>query len=321
MRLEQLIYYTEVVNLKNMHAASKTLYTSVQNISKSIKNLESELGVPLLYRTKYGFAPTGDGKIIYEKAMEIRNAVETIKDLYLNNTAAPINSYVAHNIKVASVCSMTIRLRQIVYRLNQNAPSIGFSFHEYEGNALNKIFKSASTDYDFFFLASGDKTLQNFIPYLKDYDIYVLCIDQLGLSINRKNPFSKEKHIPLAALSKIPLASFQESEDKKSLFFSILSENGYHITNKPLYISNNHAICNDYVEQNKAAVIACVPDIEYKNLAVSNNDVRALIPFKEPVKIVHLMVFNKHLPLSSECAAFKKEILKFFQNSYYRFTN
>lgn len=324
MRLEQFIYLTEVIQQKNMHAASQSLYTSVQNISKSIKNLEAELGVPLLYRTKHGFAPTGDGKIVYEKALQVRQCVESLQEMYISPQPAALNRSGVHTITIASVCSMTIRLRHIIAELTEQEPSLAFSLYEYEGNALNKILQNTSaqeSDYDFFFLASGDKSLQFYVPLLKDYDIYVLCSDYLGLSINSSHPLAKEKSIALAALNYVPLASFQTSVNEPSLFFSVLKENDFQHIHKPRYITNLHTVCNDYVEQNKAAVIACVPDKEWEELSLTAKCSRVVIPFKESIKIVHLMAFAKNRPLTPEAAFFKKTILDFFSDTYYRFTD
>ena len=78
------IFYTVAKN-KNITKASKELLISQPAISKSIKNLEQQLGGNLFVRTKRGVKLTEEGEIFYnyiKKAMEyINNAENKFTDL------------------------------------------------------------------------------------------------------------------------------------------------------------------------------------------------------------------------------------------------
>ena len=54
MRLEQFEFILEVASKKSMQKAADNLHTSIQNVSKLIKQLEDELHVQLFVRNKYG---------------------------------------------------------------------------------------------------------------------------------------------------------------------------------------------------------------------------------------------------------------------------
>lgn len=72
------IFYT-VANVGNITKASKELLISQPAISKSIKNLETQLGGQLFTRTKRGVILTEEGKELYKyisKAMEYINNAE-----------------------------------------------------------------------------------------------------------------------------------------------------------------------------------------------------------------------------------------------------
>lgn len=321
MRLEQLIYLIEVINLKNMHSASEQLYTSVQNISKSIKSLEGELGVPLLYRTKHGFEPTGDGKIVYEKALVIRDTLNQLNELYFPQKFSQSPTENKNCISIASVCSMTIRLDYVMQQVKAHQSDIAFSFCEYEGSFLDRILKPDSpsiTDFDFFFLAYGSKALAANLARLENFEIYVLCTDQLGLTLNKKHPLAIEKSLPISVLNTVPLASFQVSFSDTPLFASVLKENGFSLINKPKYVSNLHHVCEDYVDQSKAAMITCVPSNGKENYSLENTR-RIAIPFKEKIEITHLMAYPKNKVLSLNEQLFKQAVLAFFSNTYYRY--
>ncbi|MBR2009275.1 MAG: LysR family transcriptional regulator [Peptococcaceae bacterium] len=319
MRLEQLIYLTEVIDCGNMHQASKNLFTSVQNISKSIKELENELGVILLNRGRFGTVPTGDGKIVYEKAIQIRHNIEDIQQLYVAKSPE-LSSTGYNNVKVLSVPSMTLRLRHIAELINQENKQFALSLFEYEGNALNRLLEQHSpqlNSYDLIFMASGQRSLEKYKPLLDEYTIYILKFDKLSLSVSKNSKYAQEKHISLKTLKQIPLASFQASIDEPSIFFSILNEYDYNNFLEPVYISNLHMFSNDYIEQNpQIAVLSVMPDHIINTIAEN----RINIPIKEQINVVHLMAYRNDVPQSSETAVFVKKILQYFKNTSYKFT-
>ena len=83
------VFYT-VANTANITKASEELMISQPAISKSIKNLEDQLGGQLFIRTKRGVILTDEGKEFYNyisRAMEyIYNAENKFKDLINLNT-------------------------------------------------------------------------------------------------------------------------------------------------------------------------------------------------------------------------------------------
>ena len=62
MQLDWLLYYIEVVNAGTISAAAQNLHVSQPALSKTIKNLETELGQSLLKRTNHGVCPTVFGQ-------------------------------------------------------------------------------------------------------------------------------------------------------------------------------------------------------------------------------------------------------------------
>lgn len=76
MQLEQLLYFTKIVETSSFAAASKELFITQQALSVSIKKLEKELQSQLLERTKYGIHLLDDGKYVYKKAKEILSSCD-----------------------------------------------------------------------------------------------------------------------------------------------------------------------------------------------------------------------------------------------------
>lgn len=79
------IFY-EVASVKNITKASEKLLISQPAISKSIKNLETQLGGQLFVRTKKGVTLTEEGKIFYDY---IKQAIE-----YINNAESKFTNLI-----------------------------------------------------------------------------------------------------------------------------------------------------------------------------------------------------------------------------------
>lgn len=85
MELRQLRYFREVVRLGNFRRAADRLNITQPALSKSIRALETELGVQLLERGVHGVAPTDYGTILLDCAqsvtMNVDRAAEEILSL------------------------------------------------------------------------------------------------------------------------------------------------------------------------------------------------------------------------------------------------
>lgn len=73
VNLNLLKYFYEVVNTKNITKASENLCVSQPAITKAIKDLEKELNIKLLLRSKKGVTPTTEGEILYDHIKEMFN--------------------------------------------------------------------------------------------------------------------------------------------------------------------------------------------------------------------------------------------------------
>lgn len=71
MDIRAIEYFVQTFKEQNISKAANTLFISQQGLSKSIRSLETELGVPLFYRTKTGVEPTEYANLILPYAQAI----------------------------------------------------------------------------------------------------------------------------------------------------------------------------------------------------------------------------------------------------------
>lgn len=82
MRIEQLRYFSVTAESRSMTRASNIMHVSQQCISREIKQLEEEIGVQLLKRSKKGTELTKEGKIVYQRAKKIIKQVNELNNLF-----------------------------------------------------------------------------------------------------------------------------------------------------------------------------------------------------------------------------------------------
>ena len=80
MTIIQLEYLLAIVNCGSFSQASERCFVTQPSLSMQIKNLEEELGVMLLDRTKKPIVPTQAGEIVVERAREALLAYDRIKE-------------------------------------------------------------------------------------------------------------------------------------------------------------------------------------------------------------------------------------------------
>ena len=70
MTIIQLEYFLAVANYGSFSAAAENSFVTQPSLSMQIKNLEDELGVVLLDRSRKPVIPTEAGRIVLEQAKE-----------------------------------------------------------------------------------------------------------------------------------------------------------------------------------------------------------------------------------------------------------
>lgn len=87
MNLLHMKYAVEVARLGSLGKASETLLIATPNISRSIKELESDLGITIFERTTKGMELTPEGEEFINFAKRIIDQIEQVEGFYKKGTA------------------------------------------------------------------------------------------------------------------------------------------------------------------------------------------------------------------------------------------
>jgi LysR family nitrogen assimilation transcriptional regulator len=92
VNLRQLRYFAQTVETGNITRAAEQLYVAQPALGLQIRQLEEELGVPLLIRHSRGVTATEVGKILYDRAREVLRQVDLIKQEVMTHKSTAAES-------------------------------------------------------------------------------------------------------------------------------------------------------------------------------------------------------------------------------------
>lgn len=82
MNILHVKYAVEVARLGSLNKAAETLMIAQPNISRSIKELEADLGITIFQRSAKGMVLTPDGEEFMDYARDILHRIDKIEQSY-----------------------------------------------------------------------------------------------------------------------------------------------------------------------------------------------------------------------------------------------
>ena len=82
MTIQQLKYIIKIVECGSITEAARQLYISQPSLSAALKELESEFGIELFYRTAKGISLTAEGTEFLSYARQVIEQTQLLEQLY-----------------------------------------------------------------------------------------------------------------------------------------------------------------------------------------------------------------------------------------------
>ncbi|NYT23957.1 LysR family transcriptional regulator [Alcaligenaceae bacterium] len=133
MDIRSLRYFTETVRLGSFTEAARLLGVTQSTISKMIRQLEDEVGEPLLLRDGH-FTLTDTGGVVYERGREILSAMERLK-LEIRETQSVARGTLALGMPPMINMLFTEALKQF----REKYPRIELKLHEHTGQEIEHL--------------------------------------------------------------------------------------------------------------------------------------------------------------------------------------
>lgn len=184
MNILHMKYAVEVAKSGSLGKASENLLIAVPNISRSIKELESDLGITVFERTSKGMNLTPDGAEFINYAKGILNQIEQVEKFY--KEGAPNKQ--KFSISVPRACYISEAFSEFSKTLDDQPAEIFYK----ETNSQRAIHNMINHDYKL-----------GIIRYAENYDKYFKAmLDEKGMCYELLTEFSysliMSKSSPLA---------------------------------------------------------------------------------------------------------------------------
>lgn len=190
MELRVLKYFTTTVRCRSISAASRKLYVTQPTLTRQLHDLEEELGQVLLNRSAHGITLTPAGLIFYQRATELLELSEKIKNEVKNEGELRGKISIA-----AAECPAMLILSRAMSKLNQEHPFVTF-----EVNTLTRDLASS-------YLSNGIVDFALLIPKPgSDFD-YLQFNDphEWGLILRTDHPLASQEVIRPQDLRGVPI--------------------------------------------------------------------------------------------------------------------
>ncbi|MBM4763555.1 LysR family transcriptional regulator [Bacillus sp. B15-48] len=126
MELRQLKYLQAIIEEGSFSGAAKKLHMTQPPISQQLKNLENELGIPLIERTTKKVVATEAGKKLYEKATEILDLVELAHE-----EMKELKEGITGTLSIGTITTLGSELLPSkIQHFRKHYPLVNFQIHE-----------------------------------------------------------------------------------------------------------------------------------------------------------------------------------------------
>lgn len=251
MTLVQLKYFVTVVEKKSFSIAAKELHVTHQNISKSIKQLEDELNIPLLKRSKKGVFLSSIGQPVYEYAKQILTCITHIEEYSANSLFNQIkDKSIYGTFIIHSTHAFSFLIINIIQKMNLHYPNISIIYKTFEPAFINHTLR---TDTAADIVCTCDSIGSALIETLSNKGkIIKIAQEPLKVLVKKESPLASYKSLSKKILNESPLVFYREDSNITPLYYDLMKQHG--IKGKTTYFSSSYEIIQEYLYRNMLSV-------------------------------------------------------------------
>lgn len=198
MNLKQLSWFVELVKSGNFTKTAKKLYIDQSTLSKGIKAMEKDIGVPLIDRTANCFRLTPQGEVLYELGGEtlknIEGQFEHLRDMVNVERGGKVRVGIPPVIDTAYFAD-------IIPRFEQECPYIELEVVEMGANIVRDKVDLGEVDVGVVILPLASD----------DYNVFPIFNNDNVLVVNKDHPLAKKDSVSFIELEHEPLLSLDAS--------------------------------------------------------------------------------------------------------------
>ncbi|MHC5375346.1 LysR family transcriptional regulator [Enterococcus sp. LJL120] len=213
MRIQQLEYLEMIAKTGSINEAAKKLFLTQPSLSNAIKELENEMGVQLLLRSKMGVTLTNDGREFLIYARQILDQVYLLEERYQQQSVRKQAFSVSAQHYAFVVHAFVELIRGVTTAEYQ------FTLRETETENILDDLTSFKSEIGVLYVNDFNRQVMTKLFKEKDLVFTPLFVAQPHVFVGRQNPLTQKKIVQLEDLQEYPYLSYEQG-DSNSFYFA-----------------------------------------------------------------------------------------------------
>lgn len=293
MRLDHLYYFSTICKYDNLTRAAEKINISQPALSNSVRQLETEFGVQLFFRTSKGLVLTEAGKIFLNESTIILDQINYLKK--------KMNEFVAQkstvNIAVSPIIS-TVIFPQVFHEFRNQYSNITVNLHEAGSRTNLEEITKGNGNIDLAIISS-DKKDGELDEEKLTYNRIRLCHVPIVCYVSASHPFAQLPYIDYSMIGDKPIAMLPEDTFVAEYINKKFAE--CKITPNVVLATSQLSMIQRIVMDNTAISFL------YKGNFAAITSIVA-VPFKEPVQVGIDLIWNKKHKMLDSTTKFQEFI-------------
>lgn len=236
MNILHMKYAVEVAKVGSLNKAAESLYVALPNISRSIKELEADLGISIFDRTAKGMVLTPEGEEFISYAKDILKQIDQVENMYKSGQSKKQK----FSISVPRACYISDAFAEFSKALSKDACEIFYK----ETNSQRTINNILNHDYKLGIIRYAENFDKYFKSLLEEKALSYEMVTEFSycLIMSADNPLAKKEeitfddltdyieiahadpYVPSLPLSKVVKSELPDNIDRRIFIFERASQ-------------------------------------------------------------------------------------------------
>ena len=285
MKLYQIEYLLEVCRHGSFSKAADALLISRPAISRAMKDLEDEYGVPLFQRTTTGVVPTEAGEILLEKSRKISQLLGEL-DSEMNALKSSANDENDHQLHIGISFTARCCFLPFLTEFWRVCPNVRINLTDLSESFIYRGVVDPEFDLE---IALCDDGKHEGIDYIDVED------SALTFCCSRQHPLAGRSHVSIMDIKDEPLVGLNYLEEQKNLVAALFER--YGLKPNMAYMTQQVSFLRQMVRENLCCSIKPQQSIE-------NDPEIVTIPIDEAEKLHLRILWNRGIRHNSAFHSF-----------------
>ncbi|WP_075877271.1 LysR family transcriptional regulator [Merdibacter massiliensis] len=213
MTLQQLRYIVEVAKSGTFMEAAKNLFLSQPSLTKSIKELEKEMGILIFDRTNKGVSVTKEGEVFLGYARQVLEQAALLEEKYKNHVGGKQEFRVSTQHYSFAVNAFVDLIKEC------GGEEYDFSLRETQTfSIIDDVSRMKSEIGILYYNAFNQMVIQKLLK-ANDLEFTELFTARPHIFVSANNPLAKQAVVDMEDLVQYPYLSYEQGEHN-SFYFS-----------------------------------------------------------------------------------------------------